>query len=791
MKFSYHWLKELSDTEKSPEELAEFLTLRAFEVEEVTPVGFSTENIFVGEVLSIEKHPNADRLRVAKVDLGEKGARTIVCGAPNLETGQRVAVALPGAVLPVGMEIFETDIRGIHSEGMICSEKELGLGEHHEGIMVLSEAMEIGKELRDVLGSSDWLLDVKILPDRAHDALSHVGLAREIAALEWRKLDYDYLGLALPKVKERAPFAISLEAGDKSHRYIGALVKNISVGVSPRWLVDRLGAFGMRSINTIVDATNLIMLELGQPLHAFDWDKLAGGEMKTIGPRFAQPGEKLLLLDGKTYELGGEDIVIADGGRAVALGGIMGGADSAVSPETRNVFFEAAHFDPVSIRRTRTRLGIESDASFRFEKELSSDLAERAMTRLLEVVTHLAGGEVRGVIDERKNVSAPKSIAFSPDEVMALLGTAISEKEMKKILELRECDVDAAGKKLTVSPPPYRLDIESVADIVEEIGKGIGYDRIEPEAPEFSLSATPEEPIRTLETALRTHMAACGFVETSNYSFYGETDARRAKLDTDRHLALENPMNPDQAFVRVSLIPGLLKNIAFNRRRFSDIRLFECGKTYESTEETPKETRLFSGALLLSSAKKEEPFFVLKSEISRLFHSVGVSVSFRSRTSNESLWHPMRSAEIVGSDGAFLGIIGEIHPLVGKSFDISSRVACFEFDARILLNATRADMLFIPIRKYPETLRDLSCFIPERMPVADIERAIFAAGRGLVLGIELFDRYVDAERGRSVAFHVRLGKEGGTLSGEEADAALADIAGALERDLGVSARVAG
>jgi phenylalanyl-tRNA synthetase beta chain len=220
-------------------------------------------------------------------------------------------------------------------------------------------------------------------------------------------------------------------------------------------------------------------------------------------------------------------------------------------------------------------------------------------------------------------------------------------------------------------------------------------------------------------------------------------------------------MNPDQAFVRVSLIPGLLKNIAFNRRRFSDIRLFECGKTYESTEETPKETRLFSGALLLSSAKKEEPFFVLKSEISQLFHSVGVSVSFRSRTSNESLWHPMRSAEIVGSDGAFLGIIGEIHPLVGKSFDISSRVACFEFDARILLNATRADMLFIPIRKYPETLRDLSCFIPERMPVADIERAIFAAGRGLVLGIELFDRYVDAERGRSVAFHVRLGKEGG------------------------------
>lgn len=790
MKFSYNWLKELSGTEKSPKELAEFLTLRAFEVEEVTPVGFSASNVFVGSVSSIERHPNADRLRVARVSLGERKKRTIVCGAPNLEIGQKVAVAFPGAVLPNGMEIRETEIRGVHSEGMICSEKELELGENHDGILVLSETAEVGKTLSDVLHSSDFVLDVKILPDRAHDCLSHVGLAREIAALEGREFDYDYDGLKLPETKGKVPFTVLLGAEEKSLRYIGVLVKNVSVGASPQWLVDRLGVFGMRSINQVVDATNLIMLELGQPLHAFDWDTLSGDENKTIGPRFAKSGEKLMLLDGKIYEFGNEDIVIADGEKTIALGGIMGGADSAVTSETKNVFFEAAHFDPAAIRRTRTRLGIESDASFRFEKGISPDLTERAMVRLLDVITHLVGGEILGIVDEQGKFPKVSPVVFSLPDIETLLGTEVSEREMKKALELRGFRVVEKGKNFSVTPPPFRLDVESTADIAEEIGKSIGYDRIPAEAPTFLLSSMANDPVRALETSLRDHMAANGFVETYNYSFYSETDAAHAHLSDDRHFALENPLNPDQALVRVSLIPGLLKNIAFNRRRFPDIRLFECGKVYESMSGEPRESRFFSGALFFSLVKNDDAFAPLKSEVFRLLNSVGVSVSFRPRTGDESLWHPTRTAEVIGAGGVSLGTIGEIHPVVGKSFDVAGRVACFELDVRKLLELISEVRAYVPIRKYPETLRDLSCFIPDQMLVTDMKRVILASGGGRVLDIELFDRYFDVEHGRSLAFHLRLGKEGGSLTGGEADEVVSNISRALEAELGVSIRSA-
>lgn len=790
MKFSYNWLKELSETKKSPQELAEFLTLRAFEVEEVVPVGFSTVNVFVGEVLSIERHPNADRLRVAKVSLGDQGERTIVCGAPNLDVKQRVAVAVPGAKLPGGVEISEAEIRGVHSQGMICSEKELGLGDGHEGILVLPEGAEVGIALSDFLRSSDWLLDVKILPDRAHDCLSHVGLAREIASLERREFDYDYDGLALPEMKENAPFSVSLDAGDKSLRYVGVLLRNVSVGTSPKWLIDRLGVFGMRSINTVVDATNLIMLELGQPLHAFDWDALSGGEMKTIGPRFAKQGETIVLLDGKTYELGSEDIVIADREKAIALGGIMGGADSAVTNETRNVFFEAAHFDPIAIRRTRTRLGIESDASYRFEKGISPDMPGRAMARILDVISHIAGGEVVGIIDECKEFSLPESVTFSPEDIRSLLGGDISTGDMQEILRLRGCSVSLEGKRFSVTPPPYRLDIVSIADVAEEIGKGIGYDRIDSQAPMFSLELVSEDPIRTTETTLRDIFSTNGFTEIYNYSFYSEKNAGRARLDVSKHCMLENPLNPDQALVRMTLLPGLLGTVVSNQRRFPNLRLFECGKTYEKTDAGDSvETRFCSGVATVSPESNEASAFrLLQSMLVRLFELSGASLSFRPCLESHSFWHPTRVADMISASGTVIGSVGEIHPGVAKSFGISGRVAFFECDVRKLLAALPLDRSYIPIRKYPETLRDLSFFVPRKTLVSDVVRTIRSSGEGLVLGVEVFDRYVDPERGKSLAVHIRLGKEEGTVSGEEADRVLLGVARRIEEEIGGSIR---
>lgn len=790
MKFSYRWLKELSGTEKSPEALAAFLTMRAFEVEEVVPVGFSLPDIVVGEVLSVEQHPNADRLRVARVNLGEGNEKTIVCGAPNLEVGQRVAVALPGAVLPGGVAIKKTEIRGIASDGMICSEKELGLGENHEGILVLSETAEMGALLGDVLGTADSVLDVKILPDRAHDCLSHVGLAREIAALEGRVFDYDYDGLVLPKSKDEQLFTLSLDVEKKSLRYIGALVRNVTISASPKWLVDRLSVFGMRSINNIVDATNLIMLELGQPLHAFDWDAIAGAEKKKMCPRFAKPGESITLLDGKSYSLDVEDIVIADERQALALGGIMGGSESGVTMATNHVFFEAAHFDAVSIRRTRTRLGIESDASARFEKGLSPDLAERALVRLLEVVVHIAGGDTAHVVDEGDSVVL-QSIEFSPQAVTSLLGADVSAKEMKSILELRGFSVSSAEKKITATPPPYRIDVESVADIAEEIGKGIGYDRIESMAPSFLLAFSSEDPIRTHESSLRSHLSASGFTETYNYSFYSESNASWFHLDTGKHLSLANPMNPDQALVRTSLLPGLLNNVAFNGRRFHDIRMFELGKAYEWSEGSVAETRLISGAVRLSPKHDEvPPFGMLMSEMIRLLDSFRASYSIVPRQDADlSLWHPARTANICAADGERIGVLGEVHPLVMKNLGIAGRVAVFELDTKALLSAIPGDSVFIPIRKQPETLRDLSCFVPLHTTVAEVRACILSAGRGMVLGAELFDRYVSPDKGRSLAFHIRLGRDDRALTGKEADAVFSDIVRDIEARIGGTLRV--
>ncbi|MGB2791611.1 MAG: phenylalanine--tRNA ligase subunit beta [Candidatus Moraniibacteriota bacterium] len=791
MKFSYRWLKELSGTEKTPEELAAFLTMRAFEVEEVIPVGFAVPEVFVGQVLSVEGHPNADRLRVARVDIGGMGEKTIVCGAPNLELGQKVAVALPGAILPGDVSIKKTEIRGASSDGMICSEKELELGENHDGILVLPEGAEVGISLTDFLSSADSVLDVKILPDRGHDCLSHVGLAREIAALEGRVFDYDYDGLILPKSNDKHSFTISLDAGEKSLRYIGALVRDVTVGTSPKWLVDRLSVFGMRSINNIVDATNLIMLELGQPLHAFDWDIIAGSEQKVIGPRFAKFGETLTLLDGKSYVLGAEDIVIADDDRALALGGIMGGADSGVTVETKNVFFEAANFDPVSIRRTRTRLGIESDASARFEKGLSSDLTERALARLLEVVAHIAGSEEASIVDEHKILAVSKSIEFSPHEVTTLLGADISTKEMMTLLKLRGFGVSLAGKNISVTPPLYRIDVESVADIAEEIGKGIGYDRIESEAPNFLFASTLEDPIRSHEASVRAHLSANGFTETLNYSFYSESDAKQLHLNRDEHLSLENPMNPDQALVRRSLLPGLLKNIQFNGRRFQNIRMFELGKAYKLSEGVVLETRFVSGAVRISSKHDEAvSFSTLTSDVARLLGALRVSYSIRPHQGTElSLWHPARTADIVTFHNEYIGMVGEAHPLLVKAMGISGRVALFECDTRKLLSAISTDTIFTPIRKYPETLRDLSCFVPPRTTVSEVKDCMISSGQGLVLGVEVFDRYVSPDEGRSLAFHIRLGREDRALTGEEADAVFLEITRGIESRLGGTIRL--
>lgn len=788
MKFSYRWLKQLSGTEKSPEELAAFLTMRAFEVEEILPTGLTLPQVIVGKVISLERHPGADRLQVARVQCGSHGERTIVCGAPNIALSNIVAVALPGAMLPGDVLIRAAEIRGVRSEGMICSEKELGIGENHEGILILPEDATLGVPLSEFWDASDWVLDVKILPDRAHDCLSHVGLAREIAALEERVFDYDYEGLTLPHTDRALPFRISLQAEKKCCRYIGALVSGVTMGPSPRWLVERLSVFGMRSRNCIVDLTNLVMLELGAPLHAFDWEKIAGESKKTIGPRFARNGERATLLDGKTYEFNESDIVIADSNGVLALAGILGGKESAVSDETKNVFFEAASFDAVSIRRTRTRLGIETDASMRFEKDLSPDLPERALTRLLELVKHLAGGEVQGVIDERGRIPSPRVIECSADRVTTLLGADISVRHMKKILELRGCLVVEKKNVLAVTPPPFRLDLRTIADITEEIGRGIGYEHILPVAPEFSLGASSTDPLRALERSLRDGSVAQGLTEIYAYSFYGEKEARLARLLVERHFELQNPMNPEQALVRISLLPGLLDRLALNVRRFPEAALFEVAKAYEKVTNEVREHRFFSGVIGDQPSSDGAAFFEFSARLSRILNTLGIFHTLSPGNFDGTLWHPSRSAILLDRHGNVLGTVGEIHPNVSLAFRIPRRGVAFECDIHALLAARVEKKIFTPFRRLPETLRDVSFFVPRETRASDVKRVIFEAGNRLVTSVDLFDRYQNERGEKSFAVHIRFGKAEEMVSGEEADRTVDHIGKALESKLGASIR---
>ncbi|MDD5083477.1 MAG: phenylalanine--tRNA ligase subunit beta [Candidatus Moranbacteria bacterium] len=794
MKYSYKWLQELSGTQKTAQELADFLTMRTFEVESVEEIGFDTENVIIGEVMELVKHPNADRLRVAQINVGSETLQ-IVCGAPNIEVGQKVPVAMVGAKLPGNFEIKESEIRDVTSYGMVCSQKELGLGGGHEGIFVLPEAAVSGDFLRDFLNDSDFLLDIKVLPDRAHDALSHVGMAREIVALEEGELDYDYESLVLPESESKA-FTVSIQSEGLSKRYIGALIRDIEVKASPIWLQNRLKKLGIRSINNVVDVTNFVMLELGQPLHSFDWDIMAEREdgSKGVDVRFAEAGETAALLDGKTYTLSGEDIVIADGAGVLAVAGVMGGKDSGVTGETKSIFLEGAHFDSVSIRKTRTKLGIRTDASDRFEKDLDPNLAEKAMVRALELLAHIAKGSDVAIVDVYPDPFVSRVVPLPVGAAQKLLGIDISAEDIEKILPRLGCRVKRNEQDvLDVTVPTYRLDIDSAEDLIEEVGKMIGYDVVPVIAPKISLTGVTQDGVRLLQRKLQDSACANGFTEVLNYAFYSRQDAEATGMGDVSYLELANPMNPDQALMRASLLPHMLRNIRENLKHQKSLQLFESGNVYYASEfQAVHESQIFAGSIVLEK-NDAESFFVLKGMLERMLHGIGIVSTYDTTESVGQYWHPTRTGDIFGvqgHDAIHIGRIGEIHPFVLEYFQIKKRVAYFELDYASLQKLVGVVKSFVPMNRYPEVLRDISIFVPATVRVKDIIDGINKKSQGLVLGVELFDQYFDEEKNmKSLAFHIHFGAMDRTLEGTEADALLEKITASLEKTLKVARRV--
>lgn len=785
MKYSYHWLKELSGTKKSADQIARLLMTHAFEVEGMEKFSLGLDGVMIGHVLSVEKHPDADRLRVAQVSFGKKDVRQIVCGAPNLALGQKVAVALPGVILPGNVEIKKAVIRGIESNGMICSAAEMGLGDDHSGIMVLPEDAPVGAIFAKHFGLEDTIIEAKILPDRGSDALSYQGMAREIAALDGYAPHFGEKKMKPIRVPSynRAP---KVAIADKAacQRYIALSFRGVTVGESPLFLKAKLILSGLRPINNIVDITNYLMLLTGQPMHAFDAKKLSGG----ITVRRAKKNEKLTLLSGETKKLSPEDLVIADSKKAVALAGVMGGLETSVTSETEDILLEIANFDGSTVRRTKTRHNLPTDASYRFERGLDPNLSGEAAKEAAALISAFAGGKLVGMRDVYPRKASPWKIMLSLGRVERVLGTPLPLFEAVRSLALLGLSVKKMPKDqtLAVTVPTRRPDLRDEWDLIEEVGRMRGYDKVVPIAPRLPLTAAVSDPGKRLARKTKEYLAAAGFDEIMTYSFYSEKDATASRLPREGHLELENPMNPDQAWLRMTLLPAMLRKVRENLRHIGSFDCFEEESVFwkGAKKGSVKESKMLALATVLpEKGDAGAAFYALKGKVGAFFESLCIaSAAYVPLRGDElpgaALFHPTRSAAVVVS-GKVLGVIGELHPSVARAFGLDARVACAEFSLEALLGASAGTVAYQPLRRFPYAMRDISLVFSRKTTVSEVERLLHEAGSPLLEKCELFDIYGEGEE-KSLAFHLFFGASDRTITNEEADQAFARIAAAAE-----------
>lgn len=785
MRFSYNWLKELSETKKTPEEVKEIITAHSFEVESVENIGKGMEMVVIGEVLSVEKHPDADKLNVAKVNVGNEELQ-IVCGAPNLKTGQKVPVALVGAILPGNFKIKEAEIRGIKSCGMICAEDELGLSDYHDEIIVLSPDAPIGEKFADFMGLNDSVLEIDVLPNRAHDALSYEGMAREIAVLEGRAILNNEEKLS-DKFSLSSDLEISIQT-DKCPRYIGAKIKNIKITDSPNWIKNRIRASGLNPINNIVDITNYVMLLTGQPLHAFDAKKVS-----SIGVRMANAGEELKILNGENIKLRKDDIVITDGKNPIALAGVMGGLDSGINNETREIILESANFDAVNIRKTKSVHKIESDAAYRYERDIDANLTEHAIIKAIELIRDIIGGELELINDNYPAVVNLWEIELETERVDRLLGVKIPQSEIIDILKRLEISTVKKGETLICTIPTRRIDLKNQEDLIEEIGRIFGYTKIETQPLKEKVQVPHKNKERDLEWTLKDILAHSGFDEVRGYSFYSRDDARALGLDDENHTTLMNPMNPDQELIRRTLISGLLRAGKKSLSYYDSINIFDTGKVYTPANDSLPEENLMIAGLIVAKGESGEQFFALKGVLENLFVKIGIKNAqfvneFDENVADVLSLHSSRKALIKNGRGDILGVMGEITKSAHKYFGIKKMRACvFELNVKSLLGEIKSEKKYKSLAKFPSVNRDISLVVGERTLASDVERAISKAGGKLLKEVVLFDTFVNTStQERSMAFHLVFADSKRTLTAEEVDAKMDQIIKDIQEKLKIT-----
>jgi phenylalanyl-tRNA synthetase beta chain len=756
MKLPLTWLKDFVTVRTSPEKLAQLLTLSGSEVEKIER-GPEVSGIVVGYVEDVAKHPNADRLHVCKVRVEPNGElRTIVCGAPNVAAGQKVPVALPGTVLPNGIELGKATIRGVESSGMICAADELALGDDHSGIIVLDPKAEVGAPAGKWLGAADITLDVKVTPNRG-DSLSVRGLAREVAILTKQQLKA--VGPKLVEGKQKNSISVKIQDTKGCSQYVARVVEGITIKPSPVEVQERLRSVGIRPINAVVDATNYVMVELGQPLHAFDADTV-----NQIVVRSAKPNEQLVTLDGEKRNLQTTDLVIADKQKAIAIAGVMGGQATEVSERTTRVIIESARFDPIRVRLTAQRLGLRSEASNRFEKGIDPALAAEAADRCAAYIAQWADGVVaKGCVVAGKKPSAPKAINLPLAEVERLLGTRLPAAKVKATLISLGCKVSGTKTALRVVPPSWRLDLVIPADLVEEVGRLMDYNTLQPTLPRIPQRSPEPSSTFTFTSTVRHRLVAAGLTETPTYSFYSKQLAADFDLADQPHSELANPLNPDQALLRRSLMPQLLTVAGKQSATRDTLRIFEVGRAFWPANKTMPEERTMLG--IVDVRKVGDPFLAVKGVVEALCRSLGLhDVRYHGSTST--------AARItVGTEA--IGIIGSVRQKYADSVKLRKPAAFAEIDLSLLMEQPRHVTKAQPLPVYPSVERDLSFALPNPVAHAELIREVRSVDP-LVLKVQGIDRFSLPGGKVSITLRVTFQSPGTTLTSD-------DVQGIVER----------
>lgn len=799
---SYRWLQEYVDLSGvKAEELADKVTKSGIEVEGVENLNKGVSGVVIGHVVEREQHPNADKLSRCQVDLGDETVQ-IVCGAPNVAQGQKVAVAKVGAVLPGNFKIKRAKLRGEESNGMICSLQELGIEsklvakDYQEGIFVFPSDAEVGADALEALNLHDEVLELGLTPNRS-DCLSMLGVAHEVAAILNREVKYPEVEFQETEEKASDYISVAVEAKEDNPLYVARMVKNVKIAPSPLWMQTRLMAAGIRPHNNVVDITNYILLEYGQPLHAFDYDRLGS---KEVVVRHAKEGEEIVTLDDQKRVLKENQLVITNGKDPIALAGVMGGANSEVQDDTVNVLIESAYFRGLSVRQTSKEHGLRSEASARFEKGIDPSRTRLAADRAAELMAAYAGGEiVSGTVEFDEMTIEPAVVSVTLERINHVLGTELEMAEVQEIMNRLQFESKVEGDAIIVTVPTRRGDITIEEDIVEEVARMYGYDHLPTTLPVTVATPGRLSDYQLKRRKVRRFLEGAGLAQTTTYSLTSAEKATQFALNTASTVRLAMPMSEDRSVLRQSLVPHLLEAVKHNNARQTDsIALYETGSVFLGTEEgqLPIEEERVAGAITglwhshsWQGEKKAADFYVAKGVVEGLLSALGLDNHIEYKPTNQEGMHPGRTAAVV-LNGQEAGYVGQLHPVTQKQYGLRETYV-FELNLKAIFAAKVEEVRYSAIPRFPSITRDIALVVDKEVLAGELQTAIYEAGGELLKEVAVFDLY-DGERmeegKKSVAFSLRYLDPERTLTDEEVSAAHANVLKVVEEQFKASLR---